>query len=127
MEKLVKMDKLVKIKKTVRLPEATYNQLREYMVPRGVMRHIDIINILKKSSAAAAHKIFSDEVFEKIARTMDADDCTPNDQFNKVNLIAIVAKAINAGDGSINVKKFEKLSPFHVFGFFEVLQKIHRK
>ena len=127
MEKLVKMDKLVKIKKTVRLSEATYNQLREYMVPRGVMRQIDIINILKHSSAAAAQKIFLDEVFEKIARTMDADDCYPNDQFNKVNLIAIVAKAINAGDSSINFKKFEKLSPFHVFGFFEVLQDIRRK
>lgn len=121
------MEKLVKIKKTVRLSEATYNQLREYMVPRGVMRQIDIINILKNSSAAAVHKMFSDEVFEKIARTMDADDFSPNDQFNKVNLIAIVAKAINAGDGSINVKKFEKLSPFHVFGFFEVLQDIRRK
>ena len=121
------MEKLVKIKKTVRLSEATYNQLREYMVPRGVMRHIDIINILKKRSAEAAKKMFSDDEFEKIARTMDADDFSPNDQFNKVNLIAIVAKAINAGDGSINVKKFEKLSPFHVFGFFEVLQDIRRK
>ena len=58
---------------------------------------------------------------------MDADDFSPNDQFNKVNLIALVAKAINAGDGSINVKKFEKLSPFLVFGFYEVLQEIHRK
>ena len=121
------MEKLVKIKKTVRLSEATYNQLREYMVPRGVMRHIEIINILKKSSAAAAKKMFSDEVFEKIARTIDADDCTPTDQFNKVNLIAIVAKAINAGDASIIFKKFRKLSPFIVFGFFEVLQEIHRK
>ena len=121
------MEKLVKIKKTVRLSEATYNQLREYMVPRGVMRHIDIINNLKKRSAEAAKKMFSDDEFEKIARTMDADDFSPNDQFNKVNLIAIVAKAINAGDGSINVKNFEKLSPFHVFGFFEVLQNIHRK
>jgi len=65
------MEKLVKIKKTVRLSEVTYNQLREYMVPRGVMRHIDIINILKKSSAAAAHKMFSDEVFEKIEHTKD--------------------------------------------------------
>lgn len=121
------MEKLVKIKKTVRLSEATYNQLREYMVPRGVMRHIDIINILKKSSAAAAKKMFSEEVFEKIARTIDADDCNPNDQFNKVTLLAIVEKAIIAGNYSIFLKKFEKLSPFLVFGFFEVLQDIHRK
>lgn len=121
------MEKLVKIKKTVRLSEATYNQLREYMVPRGVMRHIDIINILKKSSAAAAKKMFSEEVFENIARTIDVDDCTPHDQFNKVTLFAIVEKAIIAGEDSIFLKKFEKLSPFLVFGFFEVLQDIHRK